>query len=323
MTKSIIRLTIICTTLTCAAIPAYCQSVSGGVNAADSAFVAHRRHFLRRELDSLDRVMSALREKNDKIQPVLQRSYLSIDEYRKLKEREARLRDSIQIQTAECEFVRERIDSVRMAIKTLNGRIGEVEKSVNKSGREYAARNENLVNASFSEMDKEAIDRVVVGCDLYGKDEDVAKFKHRAMLVLEGKRRYDKSWHALKEPYDERQINSLIEEWRNDYPGYSKSQKKEVDEVLSCLEVFGTGVMVFKQFVDKLNERLESVDWHPNHPLYDHDYKTIKGGMAEDIETSIMKIPFLKVRFEQYREQRCYSKETEAEKGLSRETGNE
>lgn len=310
MTRIIICVSIICTALVRTTIPVHSQVVS------DSVLVADSSQRLRNEIDSLKTLINVIFEENRKVQQELQKAKPRMEEYRRLKEREARLRDSVQVQTSEIELVRVRIDSVDSIIQGLEDRTRKVERNLNGLGREYIKRNESLIYASFREMDIETIDRVIDGCESYGSDEDVAKFRHRAQLISEGKRRYDRSWQALNEPCDTSLVNALIVGWRQDCREYDISQRQEVDELVSHLEVFDKGVKVFEQFVGTLNGELRLAGLLTGSSQYEDFYYMVRREMAEDIESYVMSIPFLEEKFRQYKEQRYVSEVTEAEKGL-------
>lgn len=209
---------------------------------------------------------------------------------------------------SEIKRIESEIPNIDRNVDDINKQIVQIEKRIAALGpikeekyNDIISKHTSVLEGSFSSMSNIVLDEIIKECVVYSVDERVKSFMERAIKIREYKSAYDRANEQCSSKYDKVYVEKYIKVLSEiiDAPELKAPQKEELASIKAQLELYDDGVLVFQEFIKRLNE-YRGVGLY-NSTDYSDDKKYILDAVLQErVKQCIDPVVYLKREFAKY-----------------------
>ena len=151
----------------------------------------------------------------------------------------------------------------------------------------------------FTEMNLSELRVIKSKCQKYATDAKVNAFVTKVDDIIRNKELYDNMVNVVNASYKkfdvERALTSVTQ-----IKGTNPLQQKEIVELKTQLTLFPEGLAAFKEYITKLNEMRNGVNYSMEFFQTDNRQILSKNNLGNRIENQLKRVPYLSKKFEEF-----------------------
>lgn len=184
----------------------------------------------------------------------------------------------------------------------LDARINQRENLVkikDNVSNQIVEENKEYLERPFSEMNVSELKSIKSKCQKFATDAKVNAFVAKIDHVIKNKEFYDNMVNVLNTAYKKFDVDRALASVAQ-IKGTNKQQEQEIIELKTQMTLFPEGLAAFKEFIAKLNEMRNGVNYSMDY--YQTDSKQIlsKNNLGNRIENQLKRVPYLNKKFEEF-----------------------
>lgn len=161
------------------------------------------------------------------------------------------------------------------------------------------AENKDYLERPFTEMNLSELRVIKSKCQKYATDAKVNAFVTKVDNIIRNKELFDNMVNVVNASYKkfdvERALTSVTQ-----IKGTNPLQQKEIVELKTQLTLFPEGLAVFKEYITKLNEMRNGVNYSMEFFQTDNRQILSKNNLGNRIESKLKRVPYLNKKFEEF-----------------------
>lgn len=150
----------------------------------------------------------------------------------------------------------------------------------------------------FSALTSEVLSDIKKECSGYTVDQQINAFSVRTDKMVQYKRIYDRAKEICSSKFNKFDVQNSLEAISS-IKDVNNSQAEEINVLKSQLERFEEGVLVFKEFIERLNSKRSGMTRYSSSDFSD-DFPFIVQGLEDRIEQFIISVPYLNQEYSKY-----------------------
>lgn len=174
--------------------------------------------------------------------------------------------------------------------------LGKIKDNVSN---QMISENKDYLERPFSEINPSELISIKSKCQKYAIDAKVNAFVAKIDIVIKNKELYDKMVNvvnaAYKKPDVDRALASITQ-----IKGANMQQQQEISELKTQMTLFSEGLAAFKEYISKLNEMRNGVNYSMEYFQTDREQILSKNNLRDRIENQLKRVPYLKKKFEEF-----------------------
>lgn len=180
--------------------------------------------------------------------------------------------------------------------KSQRENLGKIKDNVSN---QIIAENKDYLERSFSEMNLSELRVIKSKCQKYATDAKVNAFVAKVDNVIKNKELYDNMVNVAHASYKKFDVDRALT-FVTQIKGTNTLQQKEIFELKTQLTLFPEGLAAFKEYITKLNEMRNGVNYSME--FFQTDSKQIlsKNNLGNRIENQLKRVPYLNKKFEEF-----------------------
>lgn len=192
------------------------------------------------------------------------------------------------------------ISNLENQIKQLSGNVEELESIKTDVRNQLVEENQSTLKKPFSQLTLDELNTIKTKCSKYSTDQKINALIGEAENVLNNKRIYDEAILIINSKFNKSNLVRINQKIAN-MKDINSAQQSEINAVRGKLSHFEPGMLVFKEFIVKLNKCRDGATNYSKDDLKD-DLKRIfaKDNLRERIESEIFLVPYLAKTFNEY-----------------------
>ena len=184
-------------------------------------------------------------------------------------------------------------------LDAMNRQRENLEKIKDNVSNQIIAENKYYLEMSFAEMNLSELRVIKSKCQKYATDTKVKAFAAKVVNVIKNKELYDNMVDAVNTAYKKLDVDRALASVTQ-IKGTNTLQQKEIIELQTQMTLFPEGLAVFKEFITRLNDMRNGVNYSMEY--YQTDSKQImsKNDLGNSINDKLVRVPYLKKKFEEF-----------------------
>ena len=161
------------------------------------------------------------------------------------------------------------------------------------------AENKDYLERPFSKMNLSELRQIKSKCQKYTTDSKVNVFVSKIDVAIKNKDLYDNMVNVVNSAYNKYNVDGALAS-ASQIKGANTLQQKEVSELKSQLSLFADGLSAFKEFINKLNDMRNGVNYSMEYFQTDSKQILSKNNLGNRIENQLKRVPYLNKKFEEF-----------------------
>jgi len=174
--------------------------------------------------------------------------------------------------------------------------LGKIKDNVSN---QIIAENKDYLEMSFAEMNLSELRVIKSKCQKYATDTKVNAFVAKVDNVIKNKELYDNMVNAVNTAYKKLDVDRALASVTQ-IKGTNSLQQKEIIELKTQMTLFPEGLAAFKEFIIKLNEMRNGVNYSMEYFQTDSRQILSKNNLGYRIENQLKRVPYLNKKFEDF-----------------------
>lgn len=174
-----------------------------------------------------------------------------------------------------------------------------LEKIKDNVSNQIIAENKDYLERSFSEMNLSELRVIKSKCQKYTTDAKVNAFVTKLDNVIRNKELYDNMVNVVNASYKKFDVDRALASVTQ-IKGANILQQKEIFELKTQMTLFPEGLVAFKEYITKLNEMRNGVNYSMEYFQTDSKQILSKNNLGDRIENQLKRVPYLHKKFEEF-----------------------
>lgn len=184
-------------------------------------------------------------------------------------------------------------------LDTKNHQRKKLGKIKNNVSNQIVAENKDYLEKAFSEMNLAELKQIRSKCLQYTADAKVNAFVAKLDNVINNKKLYDKMVNVVNTAYKKLDVDRALASAAQ-IKGTNMTQQKEISELRKQMTLFPEGLAAFKEFIARLNEMRNGVNYSMEFFQTDNRQILSKNNLGNRIENQLKRVPYLSKKFEEF-----------------------
>lgn len=174
--------------------------------------------------------------------------------------------------------------------------LGKIKDNVSN---QIVAENKDYLERSFSEMNLSELREIKSKCQKYATDAKVNAFVAKVNNVIKNKELYDNMVNVVNASYKKFDVDRALASVTQ-IKGTNTQQQKEIIELKTQMTMFPEGLAAFKEYITKLNEMRNGVNYSMEYFQTDSKQILSKNNLGNRIENQLKRVPYLNKKFDEF-----------------------
>jgi len=174
--------------------------------------------------------------------------------------------------------------------------LGKIKDNVSN---QIIAGNKDYLERSFAEMNPSELREIKSKCQKYATDAKVNAFVAKVDNVIRNKELYDNMVNVVNASYKKFDVDRALASVTQ-IKGTNTQQQKEIIELKTQMTLFPEGLAAFKEYITKLNEMRNGVNYSMEYFQTDSKQILSKNNLGNRIENQLKRVPYLNKKFEEF-----------------------
>lgn len=174
--------------------------------------------------------------------------------------------------------------------------LGKIKDNVSN---QIIAENKDYLERSFAEMNLSELREIKSKCQKYATDAKVNAFVAKVDNVIRNKELYDNMVNVVNASYKKFDVDRALASVTQ-IKGANTQQQKEIIELKTEMNLFPEGLAAFKEYITKLNEMRNGVNYSMEYFQTDSKQILSKNNLGNRIENQLKRVPYLNKKFEEF-----------------------
>lgn len=174
--------------------------------------------------------------------------------------------------------------------------LGKIKDNVSN---QIIAENKDYLEMSFAEMNLSELRVIKSKCQKYATDAKVNAFVAKIDNVINNKELYNNMVAVVHSAYRKFDVDMALASVTQ-IKETNLLQQKEISELRTQLTMFHDGLTAFKEFITKLNEMRNGVNYSMEYFQTDSKQILSKNNLEYRIENQLKRVPYLNKKFEDF-----------------------
>lgn len=174
--------------------------------------------------------------------------------------------------------------------------LGKIKDNVSN---QIIAENKDYLERSFAEMNLSELREIKSKCQKYATDAKVNAFVAKVDNVIRNKELYDNMVNVVNASYKKFDVDRALASVTQ-IKGANTLQQKEIIELKTEMNLFPEGLAAFKEYITKLNEMRNGVNYSMEYFQTDSKQILSKNNLGNRIENQLKRVPYLNKKFEEF-----------------------
>lgn len=215
-------------------------------------------------------------------------------------ERQAVLQSKINEAEYERSRLLQEISLLNQEIGQLQGHKDDLDQIKDEKSQQLLEKYGAYLELPFSSMSIDGLQEILRECSGYVLDPRIEALVKRTDVILNCKRIYDHGNLLCLSSFSKGEVQEALADL-SDISGVNAEQNAEIEKLMTQLGKFEEGVLLFAEFIKRLNEiRDPTTRYSPSD--FKDDLPYILEGIEEKIEQTIRVVPYLDREFTKYME---------------------
>lgn len=214
--------------------------------------------------------------------------------------RQDELRSKISDVESEVDGLMQEINLLDQEIELMQRRKAELESIKSDKSQQLLEKYGAYLELPFSSMSIDDLQEILRECSVYVLDPRIEALVKRTDVILNCKRIYDHGNLLCSSSFSKGEVQETLADL-SDISGVNAEQNAEIEKLMTQLGKFEEGVLLFAEFIKRLNEIRDSTTRYSPSDFKD-DLPYILEGIEEKIEQTIRIVPYLDREFTKYME---------------------
>lgn len=254
-----------------------------------------------KELKKLEGLHVSLVKSNGKLDEKISQAKLKEQKsgYPELMKKREQLLKAIETEEKEKALLESQLQEIDSKLDNRNHQRENLGKIKDNVTNQIITENQGYLSRPFSEMNLSELISIKEKCQKYTTDVKVNAFVAKIDNVIKNKKLYDNMFLVVNSSYKKNDVDRALAS-TNQIKSANSLQMKEINDLKTQLSLFPDGLAAFKEFISKLNEMRNGVNYSMEY--YQTDSKQIlsKNNLESRIETKLKKVPYLNKKFEEF-----------------------
>ena len=174
--------------------------------------------------------------------------------------------------------------------------LGKIKDNVSN---QIIAENKDYLERSFAKMNLSELREIKSKCQKYATDAKVNAFVAKVDNVIRNKELYDNMVNVVNASYKKFDVDRALASVTQ-IKGANTQQQKEIIELKTEMNLFPEGLAAFKEYITKLNEMRNGVNYSMEYFQTDSKQILSKNNLGNRIENQLKRVPYLNKKFEEF-----------------------
>lgn len=248
--------------------------------------------------ESLNSKRSLLKDKEQTL--LRNKTHFESSGVEKLQKKQKQLLQDITDATSEITNITAELDVISKEVDQLKDQRNDLVSIKEDKSRQILEKYGPYLDQPFSTITSEVLSDIKKECSGYTVDQQINAFSVRTDKMIKYKRIYDRAKEICSSKFNKFNVHNSLKAISS-INGINNLQAEEINILKSQLEKFEEGVIVFKEFIERLNSKRSGMTRYSSSDFAD-DYPFIVQGLADRIEQYIIPVPYLNQEYTKYME---------------------
>lgn len=254
-----------------------------------------------KELKKLEGLHISIMKSNEKLEEKI--TQIKIKEQKngipKLIKKREQLLDAIAAEKKEIAILELKLRDIIGNLESKNQQRENLGKIKDNVSNQIIAENKDYLERAFSEMNLIELRRIRSKCQQYASDAKVNAFVAKVDIMIRNKELYDNMVNVVNASYKKFDVDRALT-FVTQIKGTNTLQQKEIFELKTQLTLFPEGLAAFKEYITKLNEMRNGVNYSMEYFQTDSKQILSKNNLGNRIESKLKRVPYLNKKFEEF-----------------------
>ena len=255
----------------------------------------------KKELKKLEGLHGSIVKSNEKMEKKIDE--VKIEEQKKgvpelIKKRDKLLK-TIIAEEKEKVILESQLHEINSKLNARNNQRESLGKIKDNVSNQIIAENKDYLERSFSEMNLSELREIKSKCQKYATDAKVNAFVAKVDNVIRNKELYDNMVNVVNASYKKFDVDRALASVTQ-IKGTNTQQQKEIIELKTQMTLFPEGLAAFKEYITKLNEMRNGVNYSMEYFQTDSKQILSKNNLGNRVENQLKRVPYLRKKFEEF-----------------------
>lgn len=217
-----------------------------------------------------------------------------------LQKKQTQLLQDIADANSEITNIKAELDVISKEVGQLKDQRNDLVSIKEDKSRQILEKYGPYLEQPFSTITSEVLSDIKKECSGYTVDQQINAFSVRTDKMIQYKRIYDRAKEICSSKFNKFDVHNSLKAISS-INDINNLQAEEINILKSQLEKFEEGVIVFKEFIERLNSKRSGMTRYSSSDFAD-DYPFIVQDLEDRIEQYITSVPYLNQEYLKYME---------------------